>query len=140
MSKGVFHGIAHMFFTGLHRSKQRNKAAQSAGPTFPQHFPTQASPHHIKLDPIYYGGFLTFIQIAHAHAVWLELPFIHFHFFYFSIFFLPASSNTGTGNEQNSSNASSEPYAENVRGQVFTVGPRYTSLQYIGEGAYGMVV
>ena len=31
-------------------------------------------------------------------------------------------------------------YAENVRGQVFTVGPRYTSLQYIGEGAYGMVV
>lgn len=29
---------------------------------------------------------------------------------------------------------------EYVRGQVFTVGPRYTSLQYIGEGAYGMVV
>lgn len=51
-----------------------------------------------------------------------------------------ASSNPATGNEQNTSNASSEPYAENVRGQVFTVGPRYTSLQYIGEGAYGMVV
>ena len=33
-----------------------------------------------------------------------------------------------------------QSYAENVRGQVFTVGPRYTSLQYIGEGAYGMVV
>jgi len=27
-----------------------------------------------------------------------------------------------------------------VRGQMFTVGPRYTQLQYIGEGAYGMVV
>ena len=35
---------------------------------------------------------------------------------------------------------SATPYAENVRGQVFTVGPRYTQLQYIGEGAYGMVV
>ena len=27
-----------------------------------------------------------------------------------------------------------------VRGQNFDVGPRYTDLQYIGEGAYGMVV
>ncbi|XP_023325729.1 mitogen-activated protein kinase 1 [Eurytemora carolleeae] len=27
-----------------------------------------------------------------------------------------------------------------VRGQLFTCGPRYTGLQYIGEGAYGMVV
>lgn len=27
-----------------------------------------------------------------------------------------------------------------VRGQVFLVGPRYTDLQYVGEGAYGMVV
>lgn len=27
-----------------------------------------------------------------------------------------------------------------VRGQVFNVAPRYTSLSYIGEGAYGMVV
>ena len=27
-----------------------------------------------------------------------------------------------------------------VRGQVFCVSPRYTGLQYIGEGAYGMVV
>ncbi|XP_076369329.1 mitogen-activated protein kinase 1-like isoform X1 [Tachypleus tridentatus] len=27
-----------------------------------------------------------------------------------------------------------------VRGQVFEVGPRYTNLVYIGEGAYGMVV
>lgn len=30
--------------------------------------------------------------------------------------------------------------AEIVRGQVFEVGPRYTNLSYIGEGAYGMVV
>lgn len=36
--------------------------------------------------------------------------------------------------------ASSNPNAEIVRGQVFEVGPRYTNLQYIGEGAYGMVV
>ena len=28
---------------------------------------------------------------------------------------------------------------EIVRGQVFDVGPRYTNLNYIGEGAYGMV-
>ena len=46
--------------------------------------------------------------------------------------------NAGSSNEQNT--PTTEPYAENVRGQVFTVGPRYTSLQYIGEGAYGMVV
>ncbi|XP_054462817.1 mitogen-activated protein kinase 3 [Anoplopoma fimbria] len=29
--------------------------------------------------------------------------------------------------------------AESVKGQIFDVGPRYTSLSYIGEGAYGMV-
>ncbi len=28
---------------------------------------------------------------------------------------------------------------EVVRGQVFDVGPRYTGVSYIGEGAYGMV-
>uniref|UniRef100_A0A8D0GZR2 Mitogen-activated protein kinase n=1 Tax=Sphenodon punctatus TaxID=8508 RepID=A0A8D0GZR2_SPHPU len=28
---------------------------------------------------------------------------------------------------------------ETVKGQAFDVGPRYTELQYIGEGAYGMV-
>ena len=28
---------------------------------------------------------------------------------------------------------------EVVRGQAFDVGPRYTNLSYIGEGAYGMV-
>lgn len=29
---------------------------------------------------------------------------------------------------------------EMVRGQLFEVSPRYINLQYIGEGAYGMVV
>lgn len=28
---------------------------------------------------------------------------------------------------------------ETVKGQNFDVGPRYTNLSYIGEGAYGMV-
>lgn len=28
---------------------------------------------------------------------------------------------------------------ETVRGQIFDVGPKYTGLAYIGEGAYGMV-
>lgn len=36
--------------------------------------------------------------------------------------------------------ASSNPNAEIVRGQAFEVGPRYSNLSYIGEGAYGMVV
>nr|WEL12728.1 mitogen-activated protein kinase 1/3 [Halisarca dujardinii] len=31
------------------------------------------------------------------------------------------------------------PTPELVRGQVFDVGPRYTNLTFIGEGAYGMV-
>lgn len=32
------------------------------------------------------------------------------------------------------------PSAEVVRNQAFEVGPRYSDLEYIGEGAYGMVV
>ena len=32
-----------------------------------------------------------------------------------------------------------KPPPELVRGQAFDVGPRYTGLTYIGEGAYGMV-
>lgn len=32
-----------------------------------------------------------------------------------------------------------KPPPEIVRGQAFDVGPRYSSLSYIGEGAYGMV-
>nr|CAB3263634.1 ERK1/2 mitogen-activated protein kinase 1 [Phallusia mammillata] len=35
---------------------------------------------------------------------------------------------------------SEKPAPEVIRGQVFDVGPRYTGLSYIGEGAYGMVV
>ena len=33
-----------------------------------------------------------------------------------------------------------KPGTEIVRGQAFEVGPRYSNLAYIGEGAYGMVV
>ena len=36
--------------------------------------------------------------------------------------------------------ASANPNCEVVRGQTFEVGPRYTNLSYMGEGAYGMVV
>lgn len=32
-----------------------------------------------------------------------------------------------------------KPVCESVKGQIFDVGPRYTNLSYIGEGAYGMV-
>lgn len=32
------------------------------------------------------------------------------------------------------------PNAQTIRDQIFEVGPRFTNLTYIGEGAYGMVV
>lgn len=35
--------------------------------------------------------------------------------------------------------AGPKPGCESVKGQMFDVGPRYTNLSYIGEGAYGMV-
>ncbi|RXN12858.1 mitogen-activated kinase 1-like protein [Labeo rohita] len=35
--------------------------------------------------------------------------------------------------------AGSKPGLESVKGQNFDVGPRYTGLDYVGEGAYGMV-
>lgn len=35
--------------------------------------------------------------------------------------------------------AASKTGSESVKGQIFDVGPRYTNLSYIGEGAYGMV-
>ena len=41
---------------------------------------------------------------------------------------------------ENAGVAGAKGNAEVVRGQVFEVGPRYTNLAYIGEGAYGMVV
>lgn len=37
-------------------------------------------------------------------------------------------------------NAAPNPNAQIIRGQVFEVGPRYTNLAHIGEGAYGVVV
>lgn len=56
-----------------------------------------------------------------------------------------SSSNNGTTANNNgvanaNSNANANPNAEVIRGQLFEVGPRYTNLSYIGEGAYGMVV
>ena len=33
-----------------------------------------------------------------------------------------------------------KPIIEYVRDHPFEVGPRYSNLAYIGEGAYGMVV
>ncbi len=32
----------------------------------------------------------------------------------------------------------SDPYK--IKGQIFDVGPRFSELSYIGEGAYGMVM
>uniref|UniRef100_A0A8C9X8Y1 Mitogen-activated protein kinase n=1 Tax=Sander lucioperca TaxID=283035 RepID=A0A8C9X8Y1_SANLU len=40
---------------------------------------------------------------------------------------------------QDGAPAAAGPKAESVKGQIFDVGPRYTNLSYIGEGAYGMV-
>lgn len=37
-------------------------------------------------------------------------------------------------------NGTANPNGDIIRGQAFEVGPRYTNLAYIGEGAYGMVV
>ena len=66
-SLALFHGPAFRFdgwapeftlkwkTTGSHWSKQKNKSAQLANPTFSQHFPIQVKPHYIQLDPIYYG-------------------------------------------------------------------------------------
>lgn len=36
--------------------------------------------------------------------------------------------------------AANNPNSYVIRGQVFEVGPRYTNLIHIGEGAYGVVV
>lgn len=45
----------------------------------------------------------------------------------------------GGGPATNMAAAAAGAGPEMVRGQVFDVGPRYTNLSYIGEGAYGMV-
>ena len=48
---------------GSHRSKQKNKSAQLAGPTFSQHFTTQMSLRYIQiLDPIYYALHILFVD------------------------------------------------------------------------------
>ena len=63
--------------TGLHPSKQKNKSAQSADPTFSQHFPTQVSPHYIQLDPIYYGHNLsTFARLSIYFFLFVTLGII----------------------------------------------------------------
>lgn len=36
--------------------------------------------------------------------------------------------------------AATNSNAQVIRGQLFEVGPRYTNLAHIGEGAYGVVV
>lgn len=48
--------------------------------------------------------------------------------------------NDGAGVTDALQRNNANPNAEIIRGQVFEVGPRYTNLAYIGEGAYGMVV
>lgn len=58
-----------------------------------------------------------------------------------------AVTNTNGVDAENTNNASNTintnsgvQNGESIRGQIFEVGPRYTNLAYIGEGAYGMVV
>ena len=51
-----------------------------------------------------------------------------------SLLLLSGTNSGASGSSDSSANV------ETVRGQQFNVGPRYTNLQYIGEGAYGMVV
>ncbi|XP_041630615.1 mitogen-activated protein kinase ERK-A isoform X6 [Drosophila kikkawai] len=53
---------------------------------------------------------------------------------------MATSNATGSGVEGAVSIEVPQPNAEVIRGQIFEVGPRYTKLTYIGEGAYGMVV
>lgn len=55
------------------------------------------------------------------------------HFYSYVEKYICFKMDTSKANEQRGT-------AEVVRGQVFEVGPRYHTLSYIGEGAYGMVV
>lgn len=50
------------------------------------------------------------------------------------------AANDGNGPEGVRVHNNANPNAETIRGHCFEVGPRYTNLAYIGEGAYGMVV
>lgn len=51
-----------------------------------------------------------------------------------------ANGSGNAGMAKNNGVINTNPHAEIIRGQIFEVGPRYTQLSYIGEGAYGMVV
>ena len=50
-----------------------------------------------------------------------------------------AAGAAGTVVQEATPAAGHKPGCESVKGQMFDVGPRYTNLSYIGEGAYGMV-
>ena len=51
-----------------------------------------------------------------------------------------AAAGAGSAAPDGTSGAPGKPgIQESVKGQIFDVGPRYTNLNYIGEGAYGMV-
>lgn len=53
----------------------------------------------------------------------------------------PVASTNGAANDAAETTRSADgTIVETVRGQPFEVAPRYTDLNYIGEGAYGMVV
>lgn len=54
-----------------------------------------------------------------------------------------ATSSSSISAQEQTQSTTDEPKAstcELIKDQVFEVGPRYTDLKYIGEGAYGMVV
>uniref|UniRef100_A0A2K6VB43 mitogen-activated protein kinase n=1 Tax=Anopheles darlingi TaxID=43151 RepID=A0A2K6VB43_ANODA len=50
-----------------------------------------------------------------------------------------AGGAAGGAAANNNGIVNTNPNAEVIRGQLFEVGPRYTNLAYIGEGAYGMI-
>lgn len=52
----------------------------------------------------------------------------------------PGGNGIGNVERPQPNRNNTNPNAEIIRGQTFEVGPRYTQLTYIGEGAYGMVV
>lgn len=50
------------------------------------------------------------------------------------------ASKSPSSKEQHEMTDSCPSVCELIKDQIFEVGPRYTNLKYIGEGAYGMVV
>ena len=52
----------------------------------------------------------------------------------------PGQGQVGSAAGAGGNSQGSDANGVTVRGQIFSVSPRYTGLQYIGEGAYGMVV